>query len=429
MPSLPNLQINREYLSGFISVGVIQGGFMFFNYLARLILANHLEPDDYGRISYYLSLINFFVIVVLLGRSSFISRELIRLSVSGKFNHVRKLLKNDVLKVAAAWLAASLLLFAAVQTRLVNFETNTFLLLSAIVLFIALGTYRQGIQRAFGQIRISQIPEKTAYSILYISALSAALFIFDLDLTVLQILGIIAASHLLAQVLGYVLFKILPLTIPRHSHDSVFKKHPGSAVLYLISVLDILDSNLDYYMLEYFSGYESLAVYSVSKQLSLLTFTVIYVSSFVIGPQISKLFYSNKIKELQASLQKTVRLNMILATAVTVVLLALKDPLLQLFGTYYAMETGFTLYGTLLAAQWLNVSLGIPAQVLSSTGHEKYVLYVLAGTVLLQLSAGYFVITNFGVSGMAALFLIASLLLNIVLHLIVSKKLNIRLLG
>lgn len=421
---------SRGYLKSFLSVGAIQGGFMALNYLTQILLANHLNVNAYGELTYYLSLVNFFVVVVLLGQNGYLPKELIRLASKGNYFLVRTVMKRGFRNILLMWIMCTAAGFFAVYTGFWEVSSQVSAGLAAIVLFLTLGTYRQAIQRAFGQVQMSQLPEKVLFAALYLSFLCIAVFVYDHEFTVVQLISSVAGFYLLVQLIGYVLMKKSAFKIPKGLHSKTGDRKPAAPVFfYLMSVIDILDSYLDFYLLEYFAGYESLAVYSISKRVSLLVFTVIYTSNYVLGPEVSKLYFSGKINELQKRMRKAVLLNMLLATVLVLLLILFRTPLLQMFGQHYAAETGFWVFVLLMAAQWVNVTLGAPSQILTSAGFEKSVLYVFAIAVIFQLSTGWWFIGNWGITGMALLFLINSIYWNGALQIIMVKKTGVRLLG
>lgn len=418
----------RGYLKSFLSVGAIQGGFMALNYLTQILLANHLSVEDYGELTYYLSLVNFFVVVVLVGQNNYLPKELIRLASGGRYALLRQVIRRGLNNILIAWVCCVGIAFTAVYTGLISVNVYVVLALSGIVLFLALGTYRQAFQRAFGQVKVSQIPEKVLFAGLYLLFLGVAVFLFDVRFSVINLLTATAGFYLLVQFAGYGLMKANSLKIPRaNQNQNTAKKAAGPLFFYLMSVIDIFDSYLDYYLLEYYAGYESLAVYSISKRVSLLVFTVIYTSNYVLGPEVSKLYFSGQVKELQTRVRKAVLLNMALATILVLLLILFRTPLLQMFGQYYAAETGLWVFVLLMAAQWVNVTLGAPSQILAATGFEKSVLYVFTVAVIFQLSAGWWFIGKWGITGMALLFLINSVYWNGALQIIMKRKTGISL--
>lgn len=418
----------RGYLKSFLSVGAIQGGFMALNYLTQILLANHLSVEDYGELTYYLSLVNFFVVVVLVGQNNYLPKELIRLASGGSYALLRRVIRRGLNNILIAWVCCVAVAFTAVYTGLISVNSYVVLALSGIVLFLALGTYRQAFQRAFGQVKVSQIPEKVLFAGLYLLFLGVAVFLFEVRFSVINLLTATAGFYLLVQFAGYGLMKANLLKIPRaHQNQNTPKKPAGPLFFYLMSVIDIFDSYLDYYLLEYYAGYESLAVYSISKRVSLLIFTVIYTSNYVLGPEVSKLYFSGQVKELQTRVRKAVLLNMALATILVLLLILFRTPLLQMFGQYYAAETGLWVFVLLMAAQWVNVTLGAPSQILAATGFEKSVLHVFTVAVIFQLSAGWWFIGQWGITGMALLFLINSVYWNGALQIIMKRKTGISL--
>ncbi len=420
---------SRGYLKSFLSVGAIQGGFMALNYLTQILLANHLSVKAYGELTYYLSLINFFVVVVLLGQNGYLPKEIIRLASKGNYVLVRTVMNRGLRNILLMWVLCTVVGFFVVYSELWDVSGQVAGGLAAIVLFLTLGTYRQAIQRAFGQVQISQLPEKVLFAALYLSFLSVTVLGFDCEFTVVELVLLVAVLYLTVQIIGYLLMKKFPVKIPKGLHSVNTDRKPAAPVFfYLMSVIDILDSYLDFYLLEYFAGYESLAVYSISKRVSLLIFTVIYTSNYVLGPEVSKLYFTGQINELQKRVRKAVLLNMALATVFGFLLIVFRTPLLQLFGQHYAAETGFWVFVLLLAAQWVNVTLGAPSQILAATGFEKSVLYVFVVAVIFQLSTGWWFIGNWGITGMALLFLINSLYWNGALQIIMVKKTGVKLL-
>jgi O-antigen/teichoic acid export membrane protein len=203
--------------------------------------------------------------------------------------------------------------------------------------------------------------------------------------------------------------------------EKVSRKH-----FFLLSLVDIIDTNIDLFLLKTFEGFEEVAFYSVAKRIASLVNMILFAANYSFSPIANKLLAMGSVDVLQAKIYKIVRLNIALGTVLIAVLLILKRPILSLFGEVYENHIGWDLYGLLLLSQWFNLALGMPGVLLNATGNERFALYTFTGCILLQALLAAWLLPVLGVVGMAGIYCFIILFWNVVLGVIAKRKTGVR---
>ena len=290
----------------------------------------------------------------------------------------------------------------------------------------SIGRLRQSYQQATGHNKYSQIPERIVQPVLFM----IAIFFFGInqEWTVDNVIVFYTFSSLVA-VFGSLFFikKLDKLILENRDATPVIsnKKHVTRKYFFIISVLDIVDSSVDLYLIQEL-GFEEVAFYSVSKRIATLIQMLLVASNFTISPLINVHFIKGEKAKLQSRIYKVIGLNILLATLMMVGLLLTKDFLLGLFKAEYIEGVSFSLFFLTLLAQWFNVFFGMPGVLLAASGNERYASYVYGIAILIQLVAGKLVIPVYGVEGMALVYVVNTIFWNLAMAIIARKKTGLK---
>lgn len=427
-------KLKGEYSITFLSVAGTMVAGMALNYGIGALLSNRMSVADFGIWSYTFQTIMMVLIVVgLYGNGNFLMRELIKHISTGNFQQSQKVLKASV-GYSLLFTLIAIVLYILARNALYTKDLLDFRFFGGVavaVLALTFGRLRQAYQQATGQNSISQLPERVVQPVIFL-----ALVLFYLGADASWQLEDVIVMYAIASGIAFAvgLFPLKKLNklpefaeqgIEEHTNtdtkEKVSRKH-----FFLLSLVDIIDTNIDLFLLKTFEGFEEVAFYSVAKRIASLVNMILFAANYSFSPIANKLLATGNKDALQAKIYKIVSLNIILGTALIAVLLLFKGPLLSLFGEVYEHRIGWDLYGILLLSQWFNLALGMPGVLLNATGNERFALYTFTGCILLQALLAAWLIPVLGVVGMAGIYCFIILFWNVVLGVIAKRKTGVR---
>ena len=421
--------LKGEYLSSFLVVGFVQAAGMGLNYGVNIWLTRNLTVKDYGIWSYsFQTLVMVFMAFALVGNPQFILRETVRNIAAHKWDSIRATLKRSIGLTSIAIIIGSLVIyFGATFWYEKNIPSNFYLLFLLLYgITLTFGRIRQSYQQATGQNKYSQIPERVIQPMLFLLLIFLLYEKSEMDSDgVIFYYGI---SSLIA--LGVSIFFIKKISLLEKENQSNTplekqKRKVSRTYFFLIAMVDIIDSNVDLYLIKSI-GFEEVAFYSVSKRIASILQMLLVASNYTFLPLLNQYFIKEDKKYLQKRIYKIVGLNIAIATVLFVALLVAKNFLLGLFDEKYVEGVSFTLYFLALLAQWVNLSLGMPGAILNVSGNEKYTLITFALAIVVQLVLGKWIIPLYGMEGMSFVYVVNTVFWNLTMAIIARKKTGLK---
>ncbi len=427
-------KLKGEYSKTFISVGATMVGGMILNYGISALLSNQMSVADFGIWSYtFQTIVMVLIVIGLYGNGNFLMRELIK-HIANKNVLMSKRVVRESLSFSVLFSAVAVILFFLARNTLYSeglLDLRFFAGVAIATLALTFGRLRQAYQQATGQNAISQLPERIIQPSIFI-----ALVVFYLgadDSWLLEdVIVIYAVASGIAFAVGLLPLKRLIQLPDFKGSDAIQAENtvPNQKVsrkhFFLLSLVDIIDTNIDLFLLKTFEGFEEVAFYSVAKRVASVVNMILFAANYSFSPIANKLLATGKKDILQEKIYKIVRLNIILGSALVLVLILLKNPLLSLFGEVYKEGIGLDLYVLLLLSQWFNLALGMPGVLLNATGNERFALYTFTGCILLQALLAAWLIPILGVVGMAIIYCFIILFWNLVLGVMAKRKTGVR---
>jgi len=404
---------------------------MLLGYIVSIQLTRLLTPTDFGVWSYiFQSVIPIGLVLVLYGNPHFLVRELVQLLAKKELKTAKKLLKESVLLSSIVFLIVGLIMFLSGDLIFGGSGLGWLGTIIVIVVtgLLAVGRIRQSFQQVIAQSGISQIPERVVLPTLFLVSLFVLGTymgqVFELEL-VLQVYVVCVA---IAVGVGFTVLKPLQTVVSDQivGKGQQPKTRKTRKYFFLLSVVDIIDTNIDLILLKYLVGFEEIAFFSIAKRISFLLNLILYSTNYTLFPIASSWLTEGRREELQQRIFKVVKINTLIATLGVIVLLVLKGWILNFFGERYATEIGFALYGTLLLIQWVNVILGLPGLLLNISGNERYSLVVFTVAIILQIVLSIWLVPLYGIIAMALVHLINTLFWNVSLGMIAKRKTGLR---
>jgi len=197
-----------------------------------------------------------------------------------------------------------------------------------------------------------------------------------------------------------------------------------SLPLLLIESMSFFLGQTDILMLGALSTDESVGYYQAAIKISSITGFGLGAVNFILAPEISRLYHSKKLKELQDKITQSSKLLFVFAFSASVVLMALGNFILSTFGEDF--KTAYISTVILIVGQFVNVLTGAVGFLMSLTGHQNIALKVILISVIINVILNYLLIPIYDIKGAAISTAITTILRNVWLAILVRKILKLK---
>jgi O-antigen/teichoic acid export membrane protein len=193
--------------------------------------------------------------------------------------------------------------------------------------------------------------------------------------------------------------------------------------LLFISGVQILNAKVDVLMLGWLDNVQNVGIYTVASNAAGLLVFVLGAANMVLAPEISGLHATGNTDRLQQTVTLVSRAVFILTLPLMLVLVFGASWYLNLFGTDFL--AGHTAMLILCVAQSLNVAMGSVGVLLLMTGYEREAGIGMGMAVLLNITLNLLLIPVWGMNGAAAASALSIICWNLILLVLVIKRLAI----
>ncbi len=403
---------------------------LLVSFILQIMLARTLGVAEFGVYSFVITLVVFSSSVSALGMDKSIIRFLPEYLSKNEIDSLSSFMffSLKTMLISLAITLVFLILFQPVFSNLSVPIGNLLLFLMGILVLSSVPTsYMMGLLLAMKKPVISQAPS------LFVKPVLLLLFIF---LYFFINAGALKASDMLiANALVSIIVLFFYILIIRHSDSAVLKLPACGMYCYnkdwwstsigflVITMCNLIITQTDIIMIGSILSPESVAHYMIAvKVSSLLTFFLVSVNT-VVAPLISESFHGNN----RAGLVKIVNIASKIITITTlvaaVVIVLGADYILQLFGEEYLSVKNVLI--VLCIGHCINALTGPVSYLVSMTGHQAYVIKILAASAVINVALNWVFINQYGIIGAAYATAIATIVWNVSMYLVALKKLNI----
>jgi O-antigen/teichoic acid export membrane protein len=169
---------------------------------------------------------------------------------------------------------------------------------------------------------------------------------------------------------------------------------------------------------------EEVGIYVISQRLANLVSFILIAINTIVAPKFSKLYSSNKMKELEKIAKNSTRLLLGIATPILLLYLSFPELLLGLFGEEF--KRGGIILSIIAIGQFINVATGSVGYLLIMCGYEKIMRNIVVISALVTVLIQILLISMFSVVGVAIGTAIGLAIQNISAIIVVRRKLKIR---
>ncbi|MCH7785013.1 MAG: oligosaccharide flippase family protein [Bacteroidetes bacterium] len=399
-----------------------------FALINGVLLANLLTVKDFGIYILALTTITIISIPVSLGLPNLITRYISKYEVNKNIAAIKGILIRSNQLVLLTSLLAFIIAFLLYIIWWKNYPENvvsTFWYAFLLMPLLVFGSLRAAALRGLKFIILGQLPETFLRNIFLTFSLLVAIF-YDINMSphMAMILHGIAAA--LAFIIGYLFLKRKLLTrlkniTPVFKNKLWFKE---TIPFSITSGVQVIKTKLLTFILVIFGSLEAVAIFDIAMRgATLVSFTLDALNT-AISPYLSSAFEQNKKETLQRIVTKSARIIFVFSLPVALIFIFFGKSILELlFAKAYVIS--YIPLVILCIGQLVNSLTGSVGTVLNMTGNQKYFSKIQIQMMILSALLSVPLIIYYSVIGAALTFSFVIISQNIILVILVRKKLKI----
>lgn len=373
----------------------------FVNFISVIVIARVLKSEVYGQYIYITSFLSFFSIIPNLG----LDKGLISFLSRNEFTNREKksFLSYSILLTTVLGLIVVFITYLAndiIVERLLNKSDNMMLfniLLPTIVLSIISSKLSTSL-KAIRKIKAVTFMESAFNPIIKIIILCYIVFVLKNNTYYSLVISNYIVVILSIIYYFYKLYKFdLIGKIQKDCKNFDIVKY--SAPLLFTSIGIILSQNVDKYMIGYFIGEESVAIYRIALQFGTISSIALMSVNTIFSPMISNLFYDNKIDELKSMYILTTKWVTVFNMMVFGMIIVFSKDIMRIAGDDFVK--GGNVLIIVAIGQVINSIVGSVGNINSMTGKPKYELFSSSVAMISNIILNVLLIPIYGVNGAA----------------------------
>lgn len=391
---------------------------------SMFLLAARLMPVTlYGSFSFGLSVGSVLALLCALGYPSLVMRTVAQHSAVGEYGLVKGICLYSVYRSLVATLAAGLVLLVLILfAGKLRSEISTGLVFSiVVVLLYPLGVIRGNVARGLAAIPCGIIPEEVARPVVFVGLLALASALLSIDVgvsvTLFAVAGILSLATGLWCLRTKLPFKWNSVSAEYHAE----KWRRASSKMLIGSVFQELLSRTDVIALGIVASMSVTAQYTAAAKVALISVFFLRVVDVLYAPRIAVAHARSDTVALGRAVRQSAFISSIASFPVIVALLLVPEWFLSAFGAEY--REGGSVLRILAMGQFVNAATGSVGFALLMTGHESTFVRIVALSTMLNIVGHTVFTTSFGIMGAAWVTAISVAIQNILLFLMVYRKL------
>lgn len=394
---------------------VFKGVNVVLMFIASIWLAKLLGPVEFGKYTEFITVVGIISVPYSTGMSTFIIREYADKS-NLNLKSLRFTVKHLPILIVTTFIVSKLWFDL--------FDNYFILLIVFAVINMILFNLFSAVYRALHKIQFSMFVESILRPVIFLMTI----FVFFRNTNSSND----AFNYFLFSfLLGLLIFVFKSRNII-YTNDPFYCPSNNSrySVLILLSYLQLLSNYTDVLFLSYFTSYEIVSSYKILTQFGSLLLIGLVAINQKIQPEARVLFRLNKITEIQALLKKSWLTINLFAVVLGIFLIIFFNDLIKIvFGEDFLikdMEMTFRIY---VLGIILNAFFGSGGMILNISGYERLTALSMFSSVLLNICLNLLLVPHYGMIGTAISFSASILLWNLIVSILVKRKLNLKTIG
>lgn len=405
---------------------IIQVFFIGITFIATALVTNFAGSSEYGRYTAVMAWLNILVVFALCGNMPLAVREVAKYQAADDKETVKSLWQHSFWRVLLFSLVVGIIAWFSLNAAGIINENNESLFKMALVALPiwAVANLVSAFLRGAKHVILSQVPDKIFRSIgFFVLIILAWLFldkieaeqIFQIQILLLSVV-LISSFYFLNKNEGWIFNKA--------SENKYVKAWSAMGMVFLFqSAMQVGNGRVDILTLDYYRTDSEVGIYGVALKIADLLKIVLMIVNIVIAPEIAALYNSGKTKKLQQLLKRSIQISFFLSLPIALFLILAGTQVLGIFGEDFS--SGYPVLVFIIFIQLINVGVGSVGNVLNMTGHEKEASLGLFISMVLNVCLNLMLVPLYGMMGAAIASGVAIVSWNLIMWVMVKKKLGI----
>jgi len=384
--------------------------------------------DAYGGYVYVFNLLYLLLPLCSFGTETLLLRYVALYDGTGDYSRLKGLLIFAAcITLVAVTIVCIFSGFAVTGFNLLNFKTgiNWIYISFPCLMMLCIGLINQSSLQALTKLKSSQLAEKVIRPVVLL-VVPIAIFLtaghVNTDELIITNLAAIAAGMVISVLLFRKAVARKTGTIPARFELAAW--FVAAATFLSISVLSMLNSKVDVFILGLFRNNTEVAVYNIALRVSELVSLPLHIVNLVLAPLIVRLHAGRNHDQLQQLLTTTSR-GVLFIGGLIVLTVCLTGNLILNFlridseGSYAALIV-------LCIGQLINIASGSVGMLLMLTGNQRYSVLCLITSAFINICLNYILTPRFGFLGTAISTATATAVWNFMMYYFVRRKLSLK---
>lgn len=417
----------QEIMIGSAVTFILKISGMLLGYIVILVISRSYDAEGVGLYNLTFSILTFATMIGSFGINTSILRYIGQFNKETEKYKIKLLYLYSVELVIPFSIFLGLVLYFFSEYISINILNNVHYdmaikIISVLIPFLVIQNISVEFLRGINQIKISELLRSVSRPFINISSLLIAnMFFINLLLPIYTLgLGIVLSS---ITAIYFVFKKIANIS---YNKGNIFPRKEllkTSIPMMFNSIIWFLFGNLSLYMIAIYNTTEQVGIYSVALKISMIMNIILVVVNTIVAPKISTLYWSKNFEELKFVLRTSANLIFFVSFIITIPMLFLSSEILQFFGEDFI--SGEKILIVLVIGQLISAFFGSTGIFMSMTGHQSVELKVGIFILVLSFIAYKILLPLYGLFAAASIYVISSLIWNLIMVIYIRLKLNI----
>lgn len=380
--------INIARNTSYYTLALVVQKVISFTYF--VIIARALGPEDLGKYYFAISFTTIFAIIIDLGLSNVLTRE-----VAKNHDSAQKYLSNVLgLKIPLAFLAVAIVAALSVFFDYSPLVRTLILISSASMVFDSFTLTFFGVMRGHHNLRF----ESLSAMIFQLIVLASGLFAMWLGWGLVYLIAALALASVFNFFFSLSVVKFQTDISLKPTFDKIFIKGliVITAPFAIFAVLQRVYTYLDAVLLQKLAGDRAVGIYQVSFKIIVALQFLPMAFSASLYPAFATYWQKNR-EQLAVTFERAMNYLLILAAPISIGVLATADKIILLFNAEYR-DAVAPLQVSMIALSFIFLNFAVGA-LLNACDRQKYNTMVMAATTVLSISLNIILIPKMSALG------------------------------
>ncbi|HEY2722929.1 MAG TPA: polysaccharide biosynthesis C-terminal domain-containing protein [Chitinophagaceae bacterium] len=406
---------------------LLNGCSLLLGFVSNYVLIRFAGVSDYGSYVYIFNLLYLLLNFCIIGTDTLLIKKISVYDVAGSHGGLKGIIFFGMIAAICGSIVISIISEIVVtHTKLIRrVEDFNWLVLSvSSLLMLSITAVSQASLQGLKKIISSHFPEKILKPLVIIIMVGVVFFI-QKKVSVNNLVGINLAAMALTLVITFgFLMRAIGGKLKTIRPKLELSNWTYSALsFFFIGMLYVLNSRIDIFILGLFRGNDEISVYNIALKISdTVSFGLVTVN-FVLAPVIARLFANNGMMELQRIMRRAAEMVLFFSLPVLVGIIFLRHQALGFFKVdFFNGSTALLILG---AGQLINVVFGSVGTLLMMTGNQKFSIYALILSTVLNIIFNITLTPKYGIIGTSIATAASLAMWNVLMYFFARRKLKI----